>query len=92
MKSKSNQKRIKRSFRAIRGGKPVTRSQVEMALVSAQNLVRELSSMISLTGLFIRVPIGAIFSTHGSMILFFTEFKSNAVKIPETVPIVITPS
>jgi len=48
MKSKSNQKRIKRSFRAIKGGKPVTRSQVEIALVSAQDLVRELSSMLSL--------------------------------------------
>jgi hypothetical protein len=47
MKSKSNQKRMKRSFRAIKGGTPVTRSQVEIALVSAQDLVRELSSMLS---------------------------------------------
>ena len=47
MKSKFNQKRMKRSFRAIKGGKPVTRSQVQIALVTAQDLVRELSSMLS---------------------------------------------
>jgi hypothetical protein len=48
MKSKFNQNRIKRSFRAIKGGKPVTRSQVANALLSAQDLVRELSSILSL--------------------------------------------
>ena len=51
-----------------------------------------MSSIICEIGLFISLAVGTIFSTHGSIKLFLTEFKSSAVKIPEIVPIVITPS
>ena len=47
MKSKSNQKRIKRSFRAIKGGKPITESNISAALLAAQKCMAEVSTMMS---------------------------------------------
>ena len=47
MKSKANQKRIKRSFRPIKGGKPITKSNIDAALLAAQNCMAELSTMMS---------------------------------------------
>ena len=48
MKSKNQHKRNRRSRRMLRGGKPIAISQVEFALASAQALVGELSSMLTI--------------------------------------------
>ena len=86
MKSKSNQKRIKRSFRAIKGGKPVTRSQVEMALVSAQNLVRELSSMLSLIEQQTPLPRLSIETNLESAQSLVTNLTSMLVTVKKETP------
>jgi hypothetical protein len=86
MKSKSSQKRIKRSFRTIKGGKPVTRSQVEMALVSAQNLVRELSSMLSLIEQQTPLPRLSIETNLESAQSLVTNLTSMLVTVKKETP------
>ena len=76
MKSKSNQKKIKRSIRELNGGKPVPKSQVQMGLFYAQNLVGELISMLSLIEQHAPLPRASIINNLESCNSLVGVFRS----------------
>jgi replicative DNA helicase len=76
MKSRNNQKRIRRSFRILRGGQPITKTQVETTLVSAQNSVSELTTMLTLMEKNATIPKSSIESALASANSLVSELSS----------------
>lgn len=77
MKSRNHhQKRIRRSYRNLKGGKPITKTQLETALASAQNSVSELTTMITLMDKNATLPKSSIESALASANTLVSELSS----------------
>jgi hypothetical protein len=77
MKSRNHhQKRIRRSYRNLKGGKPITKTQLETALASAQNSVSELTTMITLMDKNATLPKSSIESALASASTLVSELSS----------------